>query len=744
MSVELIAFLNFSFEKKETSIKVADDNGISHALRWKLNWGDYLSLLSSLGVDASSDERPSLMRYGQPMVATDVFNDLITFQSTLRTSLTEMIRTAKISNGSFKRIFGETDGITIKYRLPEDFSDDVTPQNISRLRLGACYETLTYRIYIMAILRELIVAGTIFDLQVSDDGVFYYQEPDYEAVDGYCGPSPPAPERFLAEHVQAAASAISEAVNYRSLRVEPRPSGEQFGSRESSTSEPTADESAQSTASCCLAASRKVDEAIDELNVPKAIDSLLPASPFPIVATATAPSEVKSVDPKWDPLEDDSKPAFLASSAQDDQTEDFGWLGSGMVTNDAQADNEPWSSQQLLGPDNIIQALGPQAIGDIEPPQEPDVPCIFEEPQGIRPIKDSDDPVAPVLSRATEETCETSAIEASQASPLLEESREIDEREDSQGGFVEQLIPPLFGESQETNEIATSQEQQAPAPLEETQGTSPIEPAEESAALLWLEESQIINAPQTPSEPFESQDPQATTGSQETKKTWTPPVYGVEASRTQAFEESSVSWPLGVNVTTAATERPPAAQAPRLTGLESGSFSGTVAGLSGVEAFGVEASDGDLDSDLASQLTETNIDLGEEDLGEPLELLERVEDTDDIVDLTELEEADEAPSDQLGLSLETSGRESTAFDQSGFQGENGDDAAQASEEPHELGLKEVPLTEPEISSEEVDFVPVEFRLVTLEYRVYRKLRERRPVRDTGYNQTFRQRKLTGF
>jgi hypothetical protein len=174
MSNELITFLNFVFEKKTTNTKIAQDEGVTYASRWILNWRDYVKLLEDLGIDASADNRPSLLRYGYPQRDSNTIDDLIAFQKKLRSDLKEMVLSQRLVYSFCKRIFNETNGINVYLTLPETFEADLTPKNIDSLILPRNYETSTYRIFIMAILREMIVDKTLFQLKIDDDDNFFY------------------------------------------------------------------------------------------------------------------------------------------------------------------------------------------------------------------------------------------------------------------------------------------------------------------------------------------------------------------------------------------------------------------------------------------------------------------------------------------------------------------------------------------------------------------------------------------
>ncbi|MDR2366570.1 MAG: hypothetical protein LBF58_00430 [Deltaproteobacteria bacterium] len=176
MSNELTAFLNFTFEKKQTETKVVEDDAISSVLRWQLNWREYESYLRSLGIDASSDTRPSLLRYGNPQPDVRVLDDLIDFQKHLRGTIKEIIKDKRITPSNYSRFFSESNGVSTYLPLPENLSYDITPDNIESLNLRYGYDAATYRIFMSAVISGMIVDKSIFDLAIDSEGRFYMDE----------------------------------------------------------------------------------------------------------------------------------------------------------------------------------------------------------------------------------------------------------------------------------------------------------------------------------------------------------------------------------------------------------------------------------------------------------------------------------------------------------------------------------------------------------------------------------------
>ncbi|MDR1110549.1 MAG: hypothetical protein LBP92_07630 [Deltaproteobacteria bacterium] len=173
MSHELTAFLNFEFEKKQTTTKVFDNDVVSVAKRWQLNWREYESYLAGLGIDSGIESRPSLIRYGNPQPDVKVLDDLISFQSSLRGTMAGIVKSRKIPPSVYNRFFNEADGVLAYLQVPATLTSDITPENIASLNLSYSYDTHTYRVFMSAVIRGMIVDKTIFDLGMDDEGRFH-------------------------------------------------------------------------------------------------------------------------------------------------------------------------------------------------------------------------------------------------------------------------------------------------------------------------------------------------------------------------------------------------------------------------------------------------------------------------------------------------------------------------------------------------------------------------------------------
>ncbi|MDR2460645.1 MAG: hypothetical protein LBE38_07680, partial [Deltaproteobacteria bacterium] len=185
MSQELVSFLNFTFKNNQVETKVIDDYStkVTKAIRWQLNWREYLSDLAKQGIYADMEHRPSLRRYSSPQPSEELYKDLSAFQNEMRQTIADIVETRKIPPNLWKRILKESDGFTVMLSPPGSFEGDITPRNIGDLNLQYTYDAPTYRNCIMGILRDLIVSGGIFKLRTYPDGRFYY-DPNLQAPPG--------------------------------------------------------------------------------------------------------------------------------------------------------------------------------------------------------------------------------------------------------------------------------------------------------------------------------------------------------------------------------------------------------------------------------------------------------------------------------------------------------------------------------------------------------------------------------
>ncbi|MDR1085526.1 MAG: hypothetical protein LBP22_11905 [Deltaproteobacteria bacterium] len=171
MVEELVAFLNFNFELNQVSTKLVDGDHVSSVNRWRINWREYTDHLKNLGIATEEKNRSGLDRYATLQSGTELYNDLVNFQCSLKDSLTEITENKKVSRDFLQRIFRRTNGLPV-YIDPISLNTDLCPDNIGDLRFAQTYETPTYGLFISAILRDLILKKQIFHLTRAGGGNF--------------------------------------------------------------------------------------------------------------------------------------------------------------------------------------------------------------------------------------------------------------------------------------------------------------------------------------------------------------------------------------------------------------------------------------------------------------------------------------------------------------------------------------------------------------------------------------------
>ncbi|MDR1295972.1 MAG: hypothetical protein LBO05_01075, partial [Deltaproteobacteria bacterium] len=198
MSDELTAFLNFVFKKQETVTKVLEDDKVTMADRWQLNWREYERELASLGLPAAdAEKRPSLLRYGIPQPSAAVLNDLLGFQAEMREVMGRISREKIVPAEFFKRLVGESKKVLASvFYVADEAEGDITPENIGSVRMSFCYDAATYDRVIAAIILELVANKTIFNLETTPEGFFYFDLPSAQPL--------PAPSFVPGEDFSAA------------------------------------------------------------------------------------------------------------------------------------------------------------------------------------------------------------------------------------------------------------------------------------------------------------------------------------------------------------------------------------------------------------------------------------------------------------------------------------------------------------------------------------------------------------
>ncbi|MDR0356280.1 MAG: hypothetical protein LBJ64_11205, partial [Deltaproteobacteria bacterium] len=173
MSDELVAFLNFGFEKQLTQTKVVDESNVTAVERWQLNWRAYQRILTDLGVKADADSRPSLIMYSHPQPNSKVIDELLDFHSKLKSSMTEFVKEKKLPASAVRQFAKDAENVLTEIVIPEDLREDLTPQNTSSYALEVNYHCQTYKSLISAVIRRMILDSSIFGLEQRADGQFF-------------------------------------------------------------------------------------------------------------------------------------------------------------------------------------------------------------------------------------------------------------------------------------------------------------------------------------------------------------------------------------------------------------------------------------------------------------------------------------------------------------------------------------------------------------------------------------------
>ncbi|MDR2141766.1 MAG: hypothetical protein LBR11_08270 [Deltaproteobacteria bacterium] len=176
MVEELIAFLNFQFELEKKATKLVEGDTVTTVSRWGVNWRAYLTSLERLGVPVAKENRARLDRYKSLQSGPELHQDLINFQARLRQTLRDMTLDQRLPLDFLQRVFRRTNGLPV-FIEPRALNSDLNPNNLAHLEFAHSYETETYELYILAIIRDLIIQKRIFQL-AQTEGVFFLAEPE--------------------------------------------------------------------------------------------------------------------------------------------------------------------------------------------------------------------------------------------------------------------------------------------------------------------------------------------------------------------------------------------------------------------------------------------------------------------------------------------------------------------------------------------------------------------------------------
>ncbi|UQZ88165.1 hypothetical protein C4J81_02625 [Deltaproteobacteria bacterium Smac51] len=204
MARELIAFLNFEFRQNLVNIKSVSGETLTEVPRFVINWRDYQAVLASLGLKHDVQDRPLFRRYLSYLSGEDLYKDLVSFQEDLRHILAEVIHTGSVPAAVWKRIFKDTNGLPMF--IEPDGEGDWTPESAAEMSFHYDFSADTYRLFVLAMVRGLILNRRIFSLTIDKRGKFDLPENFEPAVES-------GPER------EAAAPALSEAEKRSALKM---------------------------------------------------------------------------------------------------------------------------------------------------------------------------------------------------------------------------------------------------------------------------------------------------------------------------------------------------------------------------------------------------------------------------------------------------------------------------------------------------------------------------------------------
>ncbi len=177
MARELVAFLNFEFRQSLVNIKSVSGDSMTEVPRFAINWRDYQAHLASLGLKHEVVDRPLFRRYLSYLSSEDLYHDLISFQVELRRLLTDVIDSGHIQEAVWKKIFKDANGLPM-FIEPQG-EGDLNSENVGMMSFDYDFNADTYRIFVLALVRGLILNRRIFSLTLDGNGKFDLPEEDF-------------------------------------------------------------------------------------------------------------------------------------------------------------------------------------------------------------------------------------------------------------------------------------------------------------------------------------------------------------------------------------------------------------------------------------------------------------------------------------------------------------------------------------------------------------------------------------
>jgi hypothetical protein len=197
--MEILAFINFKFEIRETSTKVIIADRIQDEKRYTLNWKDYTTYLDKKGVRINLSMRSFLAKYAIPRTNTDIFNDLIGFQKELIELIDFICINGRIPYESWIMIFREAEKAREIILPGRQVNSDVSEKDLLDMEFNKELSAESYRSFLFGQLRNLIVRRLVFRIKKCPECQAYFVDQTRNGAKVYCTNRPCAHRARLRE-----------------------------------------------------------------------------------------------------------------------------------------------------------------------------------------------------------------------------------------------------------------------------------------------------------------------------------------------------------------------------------------------------------------------------------------------------------------------------------------------------------------------------------------------------------------
>jgi len=186
VTLEILVFANFDFKINTLNTKVIVGDRVQDETRYVLNWSEYLAELKQNGLMDDERDRAYFSRYRTPRAGQEVFVNFQNFQTEIREILDMISQEKVIPFETWQTIFREALKVQAIIQPVPQVQGMIHEADLDRLRFEKKASAETYRAYLYAELRDLIVSKKVFRLRKCPECRNYFYDQTKNGKKIYC------------------------------------------------------------------------------------------------------------------------------------------------------------------------------------------------------------------------------------------------------------------------------------------------------------------------------------------------------------------------------------------------------------------------------------------------------------------------------------------------------------------------------------------------------------------------------